>query len=306
MGEFKERDIVSVRDFNREEIEAVLERAMHQKKRAREGKLERLLAGKIMASCFFEPSTRTRLSFEAAMKRMGGEVIGFAESQSTSAKKGESLGDCVQVIASYADVIVLRHPLEGASRLAASLVDVPIINAGDGANEHPSQTLLDLFTIQECFGKIDELQIAFVGDLKHGRTVHSLALALKQFNVRLFFVSPEALAMPEKITAELKEAAIPFSFHREIEEVTGRADLLYMTRIQEERFFDRMEYEEMKGCFALKESHLKSAKPSLKIFHPLPRLKEIEVAIDSLPQAAYFLQAKNGLYVREALLSMIL
>lgn len=240
------------------------------------------------------------------MKRLGGEVIGFAESGVTSAKKGESLADTMRVIGGYADIIVLRHPLEGAARLAANFIDTPVINAGDGANEHPTQTLLDLFTIRENFGMINDLQIAIVGDLKHGRTAHSLALALKRFGARLYFVSPESLSMPDKITDELKEAGIPFSFHRRIEEIIHRVDILYMTRIQEERFFDRMEYDEIKGYFHLTEALLDEGKPHLKIYHPLPRLKEIDVAIDDLPQAGYFTQANNGLYVREALLSLIL
>lgn len=298
----KGKSVISVQDFSKEEILKILAHAKMMKK-APPGPI---LKGKLMASCFFEPSTRTRLSFEAAMKRLGGEVIGFADPAMTSAKKGESLSDTMRMMGSYADVIVIRHPLEGSARAASTVTTTPVINGGDGANEHPTQTFLDLFTIEECQGTLEGLNIVFVGDLKFGRTVHSLAQALKHFNPRLYFVSPPSLAMPDRICTSLREASIPFSFHRDISEVIGKADICYMTRIQEERFSDKAEYEELKSSFILTPESIQGAKPNLKILHPLPRLTEISTALDNTKEAYYFTQAENGLYVRQALLNMIL
>ena len=228
----KTHGLISIQDLTQDEILLILKQAEQMKQKG----AKPLLNGALMASCFYEPSTRTRLSFEAAMKRMGGDVIGFSDACNTSSSKGESLYDAMKVIGSYADVIVLRHPADGAARLASLATRTPIINAGDGTNQHPTQTLLDLFTIKECQGKLKELNIAFVGDLKNGRTVHSLSLACAFFDMRLFFVSPESLALPEEICHALKKQGIKFSFHRTIEEVIGKADILYMTRIQKERF----------------------------------------------------------------------
>jgi aspartate carbamoyltransferase catalytic subunit len=293
------RSLISISDLTKEEILLILKHAEEIKKRAPKD----LAKGKILASCFYEPSTRTRLSFEAAMLRLGGDVIGFSESANISAKKGESLHDTMKTIGGYADLIVLRHPLEGAARVASEATAKPVINAGDGANQHPTQTLLDLFSIKECQGKLKTLNIAFVGDLKYGRTVHSLCMACAHFDMRLFFVSPEMLSLPEEIVHTLKKQGVKFSFHRAIEEVIGKADILYMTRLQKERLEN---YEKLKDAYILKEEMLKKVKSNLKIFHPLPRVNEIETSIDLTPMAYYFQQAENGLYVRMALLSLIL
>jgi aspartate carbamoyltransferase catalytic subunit len=295
------RSLISIADLSKEEILLVLKRAEEMKKQAPHD----LLKSKILASCFYEPSTRTRFSFESAMIRLGGSIIGFSDSSSTSAKKGESLQDSMKMMGQYADIIILRHPSEGAARVACESTDKPVINAGDGANQHPTQTLLDLFTIKECKKKLQSLSIAFVGDLKFGRTVHSLSLACAYFDMRLFFISPEQLTLPDEIGRSLKKQGIKFSFHRSIEEVLGKADILYMTRIQKERL-DNSIYEKCKDVYILREETLKKAKKNLKILHPLPRVNEIETSIDKTSFAYYFQQAENGLYVRMALVSLIL
>lgn len=295
------RSLISIADLSKEEILLVLKRAEEIQAKKPKG----LLDGKILASCFYEPSTRTRLSFESAMIRLGGSAIGFSESATTSAKKGESLQDTIKVIGQYADILVLRHPKEGSARAASEATKTPVINAGDGSNQHPTQTLLDLFAIKECQGKLKGLNVAFVGDLKFGRTVHSLSMACAHFDMRLFFVSPDQLALPEEISHELKKHGVKFSFHRAIEEVLGKTDILYMTRIQKERL-DESSYEKVKDVYILKKAMLEGAKKNLKILHPLPRVNEIEAAIDKSPHAYYFQQAANGLYVRMALLSLIL
>ncbi len=264
-----------------------------------------LLKGKILASCFYEPSTRTRLSFEAAMIRLGGQVIGFAEASTSSSQKGESLHDAMKVIGSYADAIVLRHPLEGSARVASEATETAVINAGDGSNQHPSQTLLDLFSIQDSQGSLKNIHLAFVGDLKYGRTVHSLCQACAYFDMRLYFVSPEQLTLPEEIVLFLKKQGVRFSFHRALEEVIEKADVLYMTRLQKERF-DAPTFEIVKDAYVLKEEMLGKAKKNLKILHPLPRVNEIDRSIDNTPYAYYFQQAENGLYVRMALLAEII
>jgi aspartate carbamoyltransferase catalytic subunit len=297
----RKRSIISIADLSKEEILLVLKRAEEMKKKTP----KELLKAKIMASCFYEPSTRTRLSFESAMIRLGGHVIGFSDSDSISAKKGESLHDSMKIMGQYADLIVLRHPSEGSARAASESTDKPVINAGDGANQHPTQTLLDLFSIKECQKNLKGLHLAFVGDLKFGRTVHSLSLACAHFDMRLFFVSPEQLTLPEEISHSLKKHGIRFSFHRTIEEVLDKVDILYMTRIQKERLGPSA-YEECKNVYLLKEEMLKKAKRNLKIFHPLPRVNEIEISVDNTPFAYYFQQAENGLYVRMALLALIL
>ena len=291
------RSLVSISDLSKGEIEAILAQA----KQFKTASCPPLLKGKILASCFFEPSTRTRLSFETAMLRLGGTYIGFSDAGTTSAKKGESLADSMRVIGSYADALVIRHPLEGSARVAADVAGKPVINAGDGANQHPTQTLLDLFSILECHGKIDHLHIALAGDLKFGRTVHSLALALAHYPVRLYFTAPETLSLPESITAELKRRGVKFSFHSTLEEIIPKIDLLYMTRIQKERFSESRP----PSCL-LKKKHLEKAKETLRILHPLPRVDEIEESIDETPFAAYFQQAANGVPVRMAVLTHLL
>lgn len=294
--------VVSIEDLSLAQIHLILDTAQALKQKPQADVLKK----QIMASCFFEPSTRTKLSFESAMFRLGGQVIGFSDPGSTSAKKGESLQDSIRVIASYADALVIRHPAEGSARLAAEVSAVPVINAGDGANQHPTQTLLDLFTIKECQGQLDELHIALVGDLKYGRTVHSLAKAYRHFpKVRFYFIAPELLAMPDSVCASLRDAGIRFSFHKEIEEVLNKLDVLYMTRLQQERFAVG-EYERVKDTFRLTNDMLQQAKSNLRIMHPLPRLGEIATAVDSSAHAYYFQQAQNGLYVRQAILSLIL
>lgn len=298
----KGRDIISIKELSKKEILGIIQNA----EKLKISPQPKLLNGYVMGSCFFEPSTRTRLSFETAMERLGGRVVGFADAGVTSAKKGESLYDSAKIIGQYVDVIAMRHPLEGAARRAAEATEVPIINGGDGANQHPSQTILDLFTIKESQKKLMNLNIAMVGDLKYGRTVHSLSQALTHFGARLYFVAPVSLQMPGYILEELKEKKIKFSLHERIEEVINKVDILYMTRIQKERFADQMDYEKVKDAFVLKIDMLKKAKPNLKILHPLPRINEIEPEIDKTKHAYYFEQAQNGLYARQALLSMVL
>jgi aspartate carbamoyltransferase catalytic subunit len=298
------KHIISIPELSREELELVVDTATRLKAEPN----PELLKNKVVASCFFEPSTRTRLSFETAVQRLGGTVIGFDNGGNTSlAKKGETLADSVQVISSYVDAFVMRHPQEGAARLASEFSNgVPIINGGDGANQHPTQTLLDLFSIYETQGTLDNLNVAFVGDLKYGRTVHSLTQALAKFdNVRFFFIAPDALAMPDYICEELEEAGIKFSNHTNIEDVVSELDVLYMTRVQKERF-DESEYAHIKSAFILTADTLKEARDNLKVLHPLPRVDEITIDVDKTKHAYYFEQAENGVYAREALLALVL
>jgi len=302
MGEFKNKDIISINELSNQDIIKVLETAKQLEKKPK----PTILTGKVLATLFFEPSTRTRLSFESAMSRLGGKVIGFADSKVSSAAKGESLHDTIKVVEKYADVIVIRHPLDGSARVAAEATEIPIINAGDGANQHPTQTLLDLYTIKKTQGRITKLKVAMVGDLKYGRTVHSLAIALSRFDCKLYFVSPEQLKMPEEIIEELKEKKIEHSEHKLIEEVIKKVDILYLTRIQKERFPDVEEYEKVKNAYVLKEEMLEGVKPNLKIMHPLPRVNEISIEVDESRHANYFEQSGNGVPVRQALLALVL
>ncbi len=299
---FNKKDIISIDDLSKTEILHILTLAQQLKKQPSPS----VLSGKIMASCFFEPSTRTRISFETAMLRLGGNVTGFATGDTSSAKKGESLQDTIKIMGQYADIIVIRHPLEGSARVASEATDIPIINGGDGANQHPTQTLLDLMTIRECQHKLQGLNIALAGDLKYGRTVHSLALASALFNIRLYFISPPALEMPDWICKILRSKRVKFSFHNSIEEVIPKADILYMTRLQKERFSDSLEFERTVSSYILKNSMLKNAKKNLRILHPLPRIDEIKNEMDETPYAYYFQQAQNGLYIRQALLGLVL
>jgi aspartate carbamoyltransferase catalytic subunit len=299
-----QKHIISIPELSREELELIVKTAGHLKSNPQ----PELIKNKVVASCFFEPSTRTRLSFETAIQRIGGDVIGFDSGGNTSlAKKGETLADSVQVISSYVDAFVMRHPQEGAARLASEFSNgVPVINAGDGANQHPTQTLLDLYSIYETQGRLDDINVAFVGDLKYGRTVHSLTQALAKFdNVRFFFIAPEALAMPDYICEELEEASIQFSLHTDIDSVVPELDVLYMTRVQKERF-DESEYAHIKSAYILSAETLKDARDNLKVLHPLPRVDEITVDVDKTPYAYYFQQAENGVYAREALLALVL
>ena len=297
-----QKNIISIADLTRSDLELILQTAHSLKKNPQ----PELLKNKIVASCFFEASTRTRLSFETAVQRLGGSVIGFDSGGNTSlAQKGETLADSVKVISSYADAFFMRHPQEGAARLASEFTNIPVINGGDGANQHPTQTLLDLFTIYETQGTLDNLNIAFVGDLKYGRTVHSLAQALSLFNCKLFFIAPDALAMPDYIIEDLNDKEINYSVHSNIEDVIASVDILYMTRVQKERF-DETEYQHIKSAFLLDASMLNNVRDNLKVLHPLPRIDEINTDVDDTPFAYYFQQAQNGVYARQALLALLL
>ncbi len=299
---FKNRNIISINDLTKTEILTVLKHAKNFKQKPNPS----LLKNKIMASCFFEPSTRTRLSFETAMNRLGGKVIGFSDAGVTSSKKGETIYDSIKIIGQYADVIAMRHPIEGSARRASESTDKPVINGGDGSNQHPTQTLLDLFTINECQNKINNLHITLVGDLKYGRTTHSLVQALSHFNTTLHFVAPKSLQMPDYICDKLKENKVKFFIHDKIENIINKSDIIYMTRIQKERFVDLMEYERVKNVYILNLQMLNNVKKNLKIMHPLPRVNEINTDIDNTKYAYYFQQAENGLYVRQALLALVL
>lgn len=301
--EFKGRDIISLKDFSREEIDHVLEVAESMEPVARVG--SDLLQGKILATLFFEASTRTRLSFESAMHRLGESAIGFAEAEIASVKKGENLADTMRVVESYADVIVVRHPLEGAARLAAEFADIPVINGGSGAEEHPTQALLDLFTIVKEKGKIDGLNVALVGDLRYGRTVHSLAYALSLYNVKLFFVSPDMLRMRREVLETIKEK-IKVTEKSILEDIIGDVDVLYMTRIQKERFPDAAEYAKVKGSYRVDLDLLEKARKDMIILHPLPRVDEIASEVDGTTHARYFQQVWNGVVTRMALLGLVL
>ncbi len=301
---FAGRDIISIKDFNREEIDYILKVASKMEPIAKTG--SEMLKGKILATLFFEPSTRTRLSFESAMHRLGGSTIGFAEAEIASVKKGENLADTVRTVENYADVIALRHPLEGAARLAAEFAEVPIINAGSGAEEHPTQALLDLYTIMKEKNRIDGLNIALMGDLRYGRTVHSLAYALSMYDVKLYLISPDILRMRKEVLKTLKEKKVEVVEKSRIEDVIGELDVLYVTRIQKERFPDPAEYAKVRGSYRIDLETLKNAKEDLVILHPLPRVDEIAPEVDSTPHARYFRQVWNGIIVRMALLALIL
>jgi len=301
--EFKGRDIISIKDFTREEIDYVLKIAGAMEPIAKSG--SDMLHGKTLATLFFEPSTRTRLSFEAAMHKLGGTAIGFAEPERASIKKGENLADTVRVVENYADIIALRHPLEGAARLAAEFAQVPIINAGSGAEEHPTQALLDLYTILKEKGRIDGLNITLMGDLRYGRTVHSLAYALSLYDVKLYLVSPELLRMRREVLDAIKER-ISVAEKTGIEEILPETDVLYVTRIQEERFPDPAEYVKVRGAYKIGLDTLKDAKEDMIIMHPLPRVDEIDDEVDETPHARYFQQVWNGIVMRMALLALIL
>ncbi len=301
--EFAGRDIVSIKDFSRAEIDYVLEKTDAVEPIAKKG--SHALDGKIMATLFFEPSTRTRLSFESAMYRYGGNCIGFAEPKVTSVEKGENLADTVRVVESYADVLVIRHPLEGAARLAAEFASVPVINAGTGAEEHPTQAMLDLYTIRKELGKIDGLNIALAGDLRYGRTVHSLAYALSLYNVNLSLVSPPLLRMRKEVMEEIS-GRMKIQEFEELSQVLPQADVIYMTRIQKERFGSLEDYEKVRGSYRLRAEDLSKAKSKMIVMHPLPRVDEIEYSVDDTPHSKYFKQVFYGLLVRMSLIGLVL
>jgi len=301
--EFKGRDIISIKDFSRKEIDYLFDitSAMEPIAKSR----STMLQGKILATLFYEPSTRTRLSFESAMHRLGGTAIGFAEAEIASVKKGENLADTMRVVENYADIIALRHPLEGAARLAAEFAEVPVINAGSGAEEHPTQALLDLYTMKKELGRIDGLNVALAGDLRFGRTVHSLAYALSLYDVNLYFVSPELLRMRSEVLDTISER-IKVVETSSLDEALPKLDVLYVTRIQKERFPDAAEYAKVKGSYKIDNATLKSAKKDMIVLHPLPRVDEISSEVDSTVHARYFQQVWNGIVTRMALLALIL
>lgn len=299
----KNRSLVTLAGHSREKIEYLIRMAQEFEKHPN----RRLLAGRVVATLFFEPSTRTRLSFETAANRLGARVIGFADPKVTSGTKGETLKDTIMMVSSYADVIVMRHYLEGAALYASEVAPVPIVNAGDGANQHPSQTMLDLYTINQTQGTLDNLNIYMVGDLKYGRTVHSLLMAMRHFNPTFHFIAPDELAMPAVYKRYCDEYGIKYVEHQDFDADTiSDADILYMTRVQKERFADLDEYERVKDRYLLKRDMLSKARPNMKILHPLPRVNEIEYSIDDTQYAYYFQQAQNGLYAREALICDVL
>jgi aspartate carbamoyltransferase catalytic subunit len=300
---FKGRDIISIEDFSRQEINYILNRSRTMEPYA--AKSSDMLKGKILATLFFEPSTRTRLSFEAAMLKLGGSTIGFAEAEIASVRKGENLADTIRTVENYADIIALRHPLEGAAKLAAEFSKVPILNAGSGAEEHPTQALMDLYTMQKEKGTIDGLKIALVGDLRYGRTVHSLAYALSLYDIELYLISPESLRMRHEVIRAIKDK-ISITQDTNLEKVIPQVDVLYVTRIQKERFPDPAEYAKVKGIYRIDLDTLKNAKKDMIILHPLPRVDEIAAEVDSKPQARYFQQVWNGIVVRMTLLALVL
>ncbi len=298
----KNKSLVSINDFTKEEHIKILDLAEEFEKNPTQKILDKF----VIATLFFEPSTRTRLSFESAINRLGGKIVGFADSSSTSVQKGESLKDTIMMASNYSDLIVMRHPKEGSARFASEVASVPIINAGDGANQHPTQCLLDLYSIRKTQKKLENLNIAFVGDLKYGRTVHSLTIALTNFNCTYHLVSPAELVLPASVKKLITDKKLKYHEYTSLEDVIPKVDILYMTRIQKERFADPLEYEKVKNSYILNNDMLENAKNNLKILHPLPRVNEISIDVDDSPKAYYFQQALNGVYVRQALLSYIL
>ena len=298
----RQNDLVSATGLSRADVEAVLDHAAEIA--AEPAAWHDRHAGALLALCFFEPSTRTRMSFDAAMKRLGGDTVDMGPVDSSSVKKGESLADTVRVVEGYADGIVLRHPKEGAARMAAEYVDVPVVNAGDGAGQHPSQTLLDLFTMREATG-LDGVTVGMVGDLKYGRTIHSLAEALTEFDAEMHFVSPDSLRLPDAVRYDIEAAGGEVREHDALDGVLADLDVLYVTRIQRERFPDESEYRAVAGEFRIDEATLDGARDDLTVMHPLPRVDEIDAAVDDTSHARYFRQAHNGIPVRMALLDLL-
>ncbi len=300
----KKKDLISITDYTRDEYLRIMKLAAEFE----ENPNQNLLEGKVVASLFFEPSTRTRLSFETAISRLGGHIVGFSDSSSSSVTKGETLHDTIRMVSNYVDLIVMRHPIEGSARYASEVSNKPVINAGDGANQHPSQTLLDMYSIIKTQGRLENIKIYMVGDLKYGRTVHSLIQAMSEFKGQEFhFIAPPELAMPREYIKFLEEKNISFVEHTEFTpEIIKDADILYMTRVQKERFSDLIEYEKVKNVYILKKEMLSQAKDNMRILHPLPRVNEISPDVDSSPHAYYFTQALNGMYTREAIIAYTL
>ena len=297
------RNFVTIADLSREKILYMIELAQEFEKHPN----REILKGKVVATLFYEPSTRTRLSFETAANRLGARVIGFSDAKASSVSKGETLKDTILMVSNYADVIAMRHYIEGAAQYASEISPVPIINAGDGAHQHPSQCMLDLYTIYQTQGSLENLTICLVGDLKYGRTVHSLLMAMRHFNPTFHFIAPEELSMPNEYKLYCKEKGIRFEEHTQLtENIIAHADIVYMTRVQKERFSDLMEYEQVKNSCILRADMLSKAKETMKVLHPLPRVNEIAYDVDSTPQAYYIQQAQNGLYAREAIICDVL
>lgn len=298
----KNRSLVSITDYNQEEMLQIIDLAAEFEKKPNQD----ILTGHVVATLFFEPSTRTRLSFESAVNRLGGRIIGFSDSASSSTSKGETLKDTILTVSNYSDLIVMRHPLEGSAKYASEVSPVPIINAGDGAHQHPTQTLLDMFSIRKTQGRLENLKICMVGDLKYGRTVHSLLIAMANFNPVFVFIAPEELKMPDEYKLLLDSKGIEYYEYKDLADNMDDADIVYMTRVQKERFSDPLEYEKVKNVYILRNSMLANTKPNMKILHPLPRVNEINYDVDPNPKAYYFQQAQNGVYTRMAIISKIL
>ena len=298
----KNRSLVSIDDFTTVEILKILDLA----EEFAQTPSQPLLAGKVIATLFFEPSTRTRLSFESAISKLGGKIIGFSDANSSSVSKGETLNDTIKTVSNYCDVIVMRHHIEGSARFASEIAGIPVINAGDGANQHPTQTLLDLYSIRKTQGRLEDLNIFMVGDLKYGRTVHSLVMAMSRWNATFNFISPDELKMPDEFKLYLNNLGLKYYEHTDFTEIISKADIIYMTRVQKERFSDPIEYEKVKNVYVLKDSMLKNTKENMRILHPLPRVNEIDQDVDSNPKAYYFEQALNGVYTRQAILCSLL
>jgi aspartate carbamoyltransferase catalytic subunit len=298
----KNRSLVSIDDFSTEEILMILNLTEEFEKQP----TQKLLEGKVIATLFFEPSTRTRLSFESAISRLGGKIVGFSDASNSSVSKGETLNDTIRTVNNYCDLIVMRHPIEGSARFASEIATVPVINAGDGANQHPSQTLLDLYSIRKTQGKLDNLNVFLVGDLKYGRTVHSLVMAMSRWNATFNFISPEELKMPDEFKLYLDNLGLKYYEHTDFTDIIAKADIIYMTRVQKERFSDPIEYEKVKNVYVLRNSMLKNTKENMRILHPLPRVNEIHQDVDKNPKAYYFEQALNGVYTRQAILCSLL
>jgi len=298
----KKRSLVSIDDLSTDEIIRLLDMATEFEKEP----IQNLLEGKVISTLFFEPSTRTRLSFESAISRLGGKIIGFTDAASSSVSKGESLNDTIRTVNNYCDLIVMRHPIEGSARYASEVATVPVVNAGDGANQHPTQTMLDLYSIRKTQGKLENLNIFLVGDLKYGRTVHSLLMAMARWNATFNFIAPEELKMPDEYKIYLKNLGLKYYEHNDFTDIVSEADIIYMTRVQKERFSDPMDYEKVKNVYVLRNSMLKRTKPSMRILHPLPRVNEIHNDVDLNPKAYYFEQALNGVFTRQAILTFLL
>lgn len=298
----KNRSLVSINDYTKEEYLRILDLAAEFEMEP----VQDIMKSYVVATLFFEPSTRTRLSFESAVNRLGGKILGFSDSSTSSSTKGETLRDTILTVSSYCDLIVMRHPLEGAARFASEVSKVPIVNAGDGANQHPTQTLLDLYSIRKTQNTLENLNIFLIGDLKYGRTVHSLLMAMSKFNTTYYFISPDELKIPNEYKIYLNNIGLKYYEYKEFYDIVPEADIIYMTRVQKERFSDPIEYEKTKNAYVLRKSMIENSKPNMKVLHPLPRVNEVALDVDDSGKAYYFTQAMNGVYTRQAIIASIL